>query len=165
MNADDVFRYGHRTVLQAIDGFSDADWETPGVCGVWSARNVLAHLASYELASGDVFAMVLGQSGTPTLDLMLSEGAAFNDSQVAQRASQTVAETLEEYTQAHDRAAELLAQIPLDQRRQAGLLPWYGAEYDLEDLLTYLSYGHKREHSAQIDVFRSRKLEDVSRES
>ncbi len=157
MNADDVFRYGHLTVLQAIEGFPDGEWEMTGVCGVWSAKNVIAHLGSYELASGDVFATVLGQSETPTLDLMLSQGAVFNDSQVAQRASQTVAETREEYTQAHDRAAALLAQIPLDQRRQIGLLPWYGAEYDLEDLLTYLSYGHKREHSAQIDVYRSRK--------
>src|SRR4051794_26252882 len=156
MNADDVFRYGHLTVLQAIDGLSAAGWETPGVCGVWSAKNVLAHLAPYELASGDVFAMILGQSETPTLDLMLSEGAAFNDSQVAQRTPQSPVETIEEYTRAHERAAAFLAQIPLDKRRQTGLLPWYGPEYDLEDLLTYLSYGHKREHSAQIDVFRSR---------
>jgi hypothetical protein len=156
MNADDVFRYGHLTVLQAIDGLADGDWDTPGVCGVWSVKNVLAHLASYELASGDVFARILGHSETRTLDLMLSEGAAFNDSQVAQRTSQSVAETLEEYTRAHERAAALLAQIPLDQRRQVGLLPWYGPEYDLEDLLTYLSYGHKREHGAQIDVFRDR---------
>ena len=156
MNADDVFRYGHLTVLQAIDGLAGSDWETPGVCGVWSARNVLAHLGSYELASGDVFAMILGQSETPTLDLMLSQGAAFNDGQVAQRASQSASEKLAEYTRAHERAAALLAQIPLDQRRQTGLLPWYGTEYDLEDLLTYLSYGHKREHSAQIDAFRSR---------
>ena len=96
MNADDVFRYGHLTLLKAIDGFPDGDWATPGVCGVWSAKDVIAHLASYELASGDVFAMVLGQRATPTLDLMLSQGTAFNDGQVAQRASQTAAETLEE---------------------------------------------------------------------
>ena len=156
MNADDVFRYGHLTVLQAVDGLPDADWETPGVCGVWSTRNVIAHLASYELASGDVFATVLGQSGTPTLDLMLSQGASFNESQVDQRAAQSAAGTLAEYTRANERAAALLARIPLEQRRQAGLLPWYGAEYDLEDLLAYLSYGHKREHSAQIAVFRDR---------
>jgi Mycothiol maleylpyruvate isomerase N-terminal domain len=156
MNADDVFRYGHLTVLRAVDGLPDADWETPGVCGVWSTKNVLAHLASYELASGDVFAMVLGEGETPTLDLMLSEGDTFNESQVDQRASWSVAETVEDYTHANERAAVLLSRIPLAQRRQPGLLPWYGAEYDLEDLLAYLSYGHKREHSAQIAVFRDR---------
>ena len=39
-------------------------------------------------------------------------------------------------------------------RRQAGLIDWYGAEYDLEDFLIYSYYGHKREHSAQIEVFK-----------
>jgi hypothetical protein len=42
----------------------------------------------------------------------------------------------------------------LDRRRQNGALPWYGAEYDLEDFIAYSFYGHKREHTAQINVFR-----------
>ena len=153
MNADDVFRYGHLTVLGVVDGFPDGHWETPGVCGVWSAKDVIAHLASYELATGDAFAGILGEDATETLGLLLSRGEAFNDTQVEQRRGQTAEETLAEYTQAHERAAEMLARIPLEQRRQVGILPWYGAEYDLEDLTTYMSYGHKREHSAQIAEF------------
>ena len=156
MNADDVFRYGHLTILGAADGFPAAHWETPGACGVWSAKDVLAHLASYELATADVFAGILGEEPSPTLGLMLSRGAAFNDSQVEERRGQTAAETLAEYTQAHERAAELLARIPHEQRRQIGILPWYGVEYDLEDLITYMSYGHKREHGAQIAECRNR---------
>jgi hypothetical protein len=84
---------------------------------------------------------------------MMSRGEAFNDTQVEQRRGQSPEETLAEYTEAHERAAEMLARIPLEQRRQAGILSWYGAEYDLEDLITYMSYGHKREHSAQIAEF------------
>jgi hypothetical protein len=153
MNADDVFRYGHLTLLGAVEGFPVDHWETTGVCGVWSAKDVLAHLASYELATGDAFAGILGEESSPTLGLLLSRGESFNDTEVEQRRGQSVDETLAEYTAAHERAAELLGRIPLDQRRQAGLLPWYGAEYDLEDLITYMSYGHKREHSAQIAEF------------
>src|SRR5919112_4335742 len=156
MNADDVFRYGHHMVLGAVDGFPDAQWETPGVCGVWSAKDVIAHLASYELATGDAFAGILGEEATETLGLMMSRGEAFNESQVEQRRGQTAEETLAEYTHAHERAAEMLARIPLEQRRQVGILSWYGAEYDLEDLITYMSYGHKREHSAQIAECRNR---------
>ena len=156
MNADDVFRYGHLTVLGVVEDFPDHEWETPGVCGQWSAKNVIAHLASYELATGDAFAGVLGEEPSETLGLMLSRGDAFNDSQVEQRRGQSAAETLAEYTQAHERAANLLARIPIAQRRQTGLLPWYGAEYDLEDLITYMSYGHKREHGGQIALFRGR---------
>jgi hypothetical protein len=37
---------------------------------------------------------------------------------------------------------------------EIGLLPWYSAEYDLEDYITYAFYGHKREHCAQIAVYR-----------
>jgi hypothetical protein len=153
MNADDVFRYGHLTVLGAVEEFPGEQWETPGVCGVWSAKDVIAHLASYELATGDAFAGILGEEATETLGLMMSRGEAFNDTQVEQRRGQSPEETLAEYTQAHERAAGLLARIPLEQRREAGVLPWYGAEYDLEDLITYMSYGHKREHSAQIAEF------------
>ena len=153
MNADDVFRYGHLTLLGAVEGFPTQHWETSGVCGIWTAKDVVAHLASYELATGDAFAGVLGEEASPTLALLLSQGEAFNESQVDQRHGQTPEETLAEYTAAHERAAALLARIPLGQRRQTGLLPWYGAEYDLEDLITYMSYGHKREHSAQIAEF------------
>jgi hypothetical protein len=160
MNADDVFRYGHLTVLGCIDGLPYDLWEIPGVCGAWSVKDILAHLASYELAAVGVFSGLLGEGSTPELDRLLTEGAAFNDAQVAQRGGQSVAETLEEYSAAHERAAELLTRIPLDRRRQAGFLPQYGEEYDLEDLIVYVSYGHKREHSAQIADFcaRSREL-------
>ena len=153
MNADDVFRYGHITVLGAFEGFPADQWEAPGVCGVWSAKDVIAHLASYELATGDAFAGILDEEATETLGLLMSRGEAFNEIQVEQRRGQTAEETLAEYTQAHERAAEMLTRIPLEQRRQTGVLSWYGAEYDLEDLITYMSYGHKREHSAQIAQF------------
>jgi Mycothiol maleylpyruvate isomerase N-terminal domain len=153
MNADDVFRYGHGEVLAAADALPIAEWEAPGVCGVWSTKDVIAHLASYELATGDVFASLLDEGPTPYLDQFLNQGVEFNDTQVAQRREQTAEETLAEYMRANERAAALLARIPVERRRQAGLLPWYGAEYDLEDLIAYMAYGHKREHSAQIAVF------------
>ena len=153
MHADDVFRYGHVTLLGAVDGFPAEHWETPGVCGSWSAKAVMAHLASYELATGDAFAGLLGEEPSTTLGQLLSRGEAFNESQVEERRRKSPEEIFAEYRDAHERAAELLARIPIDQRRQAGLLAWYGTEYDLEDLIAYMSYGHKREHGAQIAEF------------
>lgn len=41
-----------------------------------------------------------------------------------------------------------------DMLRKVGALPCYGAEYDLEDFIVYSFYGHKREHCAQIAVYR-----------
>lgn len=94
MNALDVLRYGHQTVLQTIDGMPDDEWETPNVCGVWSSKDIVSHLASFELAHVEVLNGLLGK----------------ND----------------------------------------------GPEYDLEDFIVYTSYGHKREHCAQIKLFRKR---------
>ena len=61
---------------------------------------------------------------------------------------------LDELNQAHAQVLELIQQVPEAEARRPGTLPWYGAEYALEDYLVYQFYGHKREHSAQIAAFR-----------
>lgn len=81
--------------------------------------------------------------------------SSVNDDEVAQRQDQTVHEVWEAYEAAHETAVSLLSQIPLEGRRLNGTLSWYGDAYDLEDILVYTYYGHKREHGAQIDVFHS----------
>ena len=156
MNADDVLTYGHRTVLSAVEGPAPEQWEIPGACGVWSIKDIVAHLASYELVLADICSAYLDAGPTSCLDLFREEGAAFNNRQVEQRRGQTAQQTVTEYADAQQRAAELVARIPVDERRRAGRLAWYGAEYDLEDQAVYMYYGHKREHCAQIAAFRDR---------
>ena len=68
---------------------------------------------------------------------------------------------MNEYETAHARTMELIAQIPIDTRRQVGTIPWYGAEYALDDLIVYAFYGHKREHCSQINVFKD-KLKEIT---
>lgn len=155
MNAVDVLKYGHLTVLQAVDGLPEAAWETPGVCGVWSVRQILAHLASYEHWLVDVLTS-LGDGGpTPTLDHLFEVGpAAFNDLEVAARDNLSPAATLAEYTTMAEQAQAMARALPAARFCQVGTLPWYGAAYDLDDFLVYTFYGHKREHCAQIAVYR-----------
>jgi hypothetical protein len=78
----------------------------------------------------------------------------FNTDEVGRRKALSPAATLEEYQQTYQRAMELARRLPAEDYRQAGKLPWYGAEYDLDDFIAYTFYGHKREHGAQIAVFR-----------
>jgi hypothetical protein len=54
MNATDVLKYGQLTVMQAIDGFPETAWETAGACGVWSVKDIIAHLASHERVLVDI---------------------------------------------------------------------------------------------------------------
>jgi uncharacterized protein (TIGR03083 family) len=154
MNAQDVLNYGHQTVLHTLKGVPADQWTTPGVCGWWSVKDIVAHLASYEGVLVDVLRSLQdGDAPTPTLDRFRNRDEDFNDTQVAQRQEAAPEAVLEEYRETCRTAQTLLAEIPASRRREAGLLPWYGSDYDLEDYIAYAFYGHKREHSAQIAVF------------
>ena len=162
MNTDNVLQYGHQMVVQTVKGLPEEDWHTTGVCGIWSVKDIIAHLASFEQLLVDVLTSQMGDDPTPTLDRWLEDYVAFNDIEVAARQHMTVAEVWAEYNDTQARTAELLAQIPAEDRRINGTLPWYGEEYDLEDFLVYSFYGHKREHSAQIAAFRDHLAREVS---
>lgn len=155
MNAMDILKYGQGTVLQTIEGFPEAAWEKAGACGVWSVKDILAHLASYEEVLVDILsAFVGGQHATPYLDRFTGLGGQFNDSEVERRRGRSVQEIMDEFNDAHAQTMALAAQIRPEQFRQVGTLPWYGMDYSLDDVIVYMYYGHKREHSAQIAAFR-----------
>jgi ketosteroid isomerase-like protein/uncharacterized damage-inducible protein DinB len=153
MNAVDQLRYEHHAVLATLERLPPDQAETPGVCGVWSVKEIMAHLASFELVLIDVLNSCLNDQATPMLEKFTDGSLDFNDSEVALRQAMTLNEVLAEYNAAQAQSIALLNQIPVAQRRQTGALAWYGAEYDLEDFLVYTYYGHKREHSAQIAHF------------
>jgi hypothetical protein len=154
MHATDVLYYGNKTFLAAIDGLSAEQCAVGGVCGWWSVKQIVAHLASHELVLADVLTGLMDAGPTPTLDVYLADWMGFNDAQVELRQGLSYAQVLDEYKHAHERVMALMARVSDEMLQHTGLLPWYGAEYDLEDYLAYGYYGHKREHSAQINVYR-----------
>ena len=155
MNAADLLKYGHRTVLQTIADLPADAWEMPGACGVWSCKDIIA-LASFEHVLLDILATFLGSDSTPSLDHFRDPNGDFNDGQVALRKRSTVGDILTEYSDTCARTMELIARISAETLRQSGTIRWYGAEYALDDLIVYMYYGHKREHAAQIAAFRDR---------
>ena len=156
MNADDVLMYANKQVLDTIEDFPEEEWYTQGVCGWWSLRDIIGHLASFELLFVDAANSILSPvSDMPTFERFGKLGGEkFNHEQVAKRQNLKPREVLAEYTETQAKVRELVKQIPVDTRRTTGFFPWYGEEYDLEDLISYTNYGHKREHCAQIAVFR-----------
>ena len=156
MNAQDILKYGHQTVLKALDGMPEEAWEVKGVVGVWSLKDVVAHLASFERVLAEILTSFQhdGQP-TSTLEQFLSN-PDFNNSQVALSKDKTPAEVLADYESWHNTVVALVQKLPATTFQQTGILPWYGPEYDLDDFLVYTYYGHKREHSAQIALFKKR---------
>ena len=154
MNASDILKYGQGTVLQTIESFPESAWETPGACGVWSVKDIIAHLASYEHVLVDVLSTFVSSGPTPYLSKFTDPDNNFNNTEVAARKGKTVREVLGEFNDTHAQVMSLSARIPVETFRQAGTIPWYGLEYALDDYIVYAYYGHKREHSAQIAAFR-----------
>ncbi len=154
MNATDILKYGQATVQQAIEGFPETAWENPGACGVWSVKDIIAHLASYEEVLVDILSGFVGRHPTPSLDKFIELGGKFNDMEVERRRERTMKEVLDEFNDAHAQVMSLAEQIRPEAFRHVGTLPWYGMEYSLDDVLVYMYYGHKREHSAQIAACR-----------
>ncbi len=157
MDAPTILAYGHRHVLDAIDGLEAAAWTVPEVTTAWSVKDVVGHLAAHELVLAEALAEVLDPAApTSTLDAMRGSGATFNDEQAAARAGRPPEEVLAEYEAAHRRVTDLVARLTPERLRENGTIPWYGDDYSLDDLVVYANYAHKREHAAQIRLFRKR---------
>jgi len=154
MNALDILKYGQGTVLQAIEGLPESAWDIPGACGVWSIKDIIAHLTSYEHVMVDVLSTTVDGGSAPYLSKFTDPKGGFNDSEVAARKGDTVQEVLAEFEDTHAQVMSLAALISEETFRQTGTLPWYGMQYALDDFIVYTQYGHKREHSAQIAAFR-----------
>src|SRR5215472_6284828 len=114
MNAVAMLRYGQHTVLHTLEGFPETAVDTPGACGVWSVKDILAHLASYEQVLVDV------------LSTFTEPGGHFNDTEVEVRKAKTMPEVLDEFNAAHAQVMSLAPQISPERLRQSGTLPWYG---------------------------------------
>src|SRR5579859_4166217 len=111
MNATDILKYGQATALQAIEGFPESAWDTPGACGVWSVKDIIAHLASYEEVLVDVLSGFVEKHPTPSLDKFTALGGQFNDTEVERRRGRTVREVLDEFNDAHAQVMSLIANI------------------------------------------------------
>src|SRR5689334_3593718 len=48
MDAVQMLENSHAKVLETVDDLSEPLWDVPGVCGEWSVKDIIAHLASYE---------------------------------------------------------------------------------------------------------------------
>jgi hypothetical protein len=166
MNATDILMYGNRTLEHTLNEVPVSEWTRGGVCGWWSVKDIIAHLASYEVVLVDVLKGLLDGGPTPHLDEFRKLRMAFNDELVARSAGKSPTEVLANYRAAHEQVMGLIVQIPGEVLSRAGTLPWYGREYSLDDYLVYQYYGHKREHSSQVAVFKDvLKAEAASQEA
>jgi uncharacterized damage-inducible protein DinB len=157
VNAADILKYGHLDVQKSVENLADSAWEIPEVTTKWSVKDTVGHLAAYELLLRDAFRSVLGEKPTPYLDKTKIDHAGFNDSEAALRKSKTKEEIWKEYMDANAEVMKLFARFTPEKLREPGTIPWYGADYALDDFIVYANYAHKREHVGSIQIFRKKR--------
>ncbi|NIP22937.1 MAG: hypothetical protein GWO38_03730, partial [Phycisphaerae bacterium] len=111
MHASDILYYGHTFIERAVDGLDleDPSWNISGACGIWSIREIIAHLTSFELTLVEILQLLLGEEVPTSLLAQMANPAKFNDDQVALRKNQTTAETWNEYVAAFQKSSELFS--------------------------------------------------------
>jgi hypothetical protein len=154
MNASDILHYGHDFVLRNLVDLPMEHWDTENVCGWWSTKHIIGHLTSFECVLVEVLHSFGSGGPTPYLTAHNADPGKFNDDQVDQRKDRPAQAVFDEYQAQHAKTMELIAHIPAETLRKPGTLPWYGELYALDDLIVYQYYGHKREHMAQVNVFK-----------
>lgn len=154
MNAKLIIYYGNKDVEKAYANFPKDKLEITGACGIWSVKDILAHITSYEHLLGEVLGGFIDpRTETPNLKLLSESDAGFNKKIIAEYSSKSFDEIMGEYKAAHEKVMSLIEKISPDDLSKPGTIPWYGKEYALDDYIVYTNYGHKKEHMAQVAAF------------
>jgi len=143
-----MMMYGQRTIDGLIDRLRPDDWSTIAL-GVWTSKDVVAHLGAFEVRFAEVMALFADE--TPTTNLRSAPSSTFNDEQAAIRRDWPVEQVVAELRDAHRLVMALAARLPAETWSAVGTIPWYGPQYSLDEMLVYTMYGHKREHGPQLE--------------
>jgi hypothetical protein len=154
VDAIGLLHWGDDWLMRQVEGMPENGWAA-AAAGSWSAKDVLAHLSSYEVLLTEVLAPFIGETA-PTSLMAAYARAGFNDREVAARNALTWRQVLAEYRDAYERAVGVARRMPTELWSRVGTIPWYGPEYSLDDLIVFQWYGHKREHGAQIAAAKDR---------
>src|SRR5690348_12186401 len=112
MDISEVLQNVNLQVVRALDGLAEKEWDMPGVCGDWSIKDIVAHLASYEHIIVDVLNTFQGGELTPTVERWVKSRPTFNAEEVEKRKYATAQQVMDEYQGAQVEATSLIMQIP-----------------------------------------------------
>ena len=149
MNVLDILRFGQADIDRLIDRLEPDDWSAIAL-GEWTTKDLVGHLGAFEVRFREALVAELGDR--EPLPILTASRATFNDEQAAVRRDWTPGAVVAELRDAHREVMDLAERVPAERWREVGSVPWYGAEYSLDDLVVYTIYGHKREHAPQLDA-------------
>jgi hypothetical protein len=97
---------------EAYTGLNEAQLTQPGVTGQWSVKDLLAHVATWDQEALHSLPMILEGRRPPRYKDLYGGIDAFNALKSSEMQALSLAETIENFEQAHQSLVEMLLSIP-----------------------------------------------------
>ena len=104
---------------QLLDRIDSKKYDQPGVCGVWSPKDVVSHLIGWDKSVEEFIANPESFDPAPLLDF-----ESFNAQSVSERQYQSWEETLDELQCGHTRLQESIATVSAESKIFERLCEW-----------------------------------------
>ncbi|MBN1565021.1 MAG: ClbS/DfsB family four-helix bundle protein [Anaerolineae bacterium] len=146
-------RAARATLQQAIDGLSDDHMLRPGVVGIWSIKDVLGHLVSWEAELVTALARLEQHKQHPPRIVEIEDIDEWNAEQYSQNAPRPLANILEDFAGVHRHLIQAIDDLDdrvLDDNRR---FPWMEGE-PLSYLIAENAIWHEEEHADEIRQWR-----------
>ena len=146
-------RAARAALLHAIEGLTDDQMLRVGVVGIWSVKDTLAHLVSWEAELVTTLSQLEQHKRRAPRIVEIDDIDEWNDEQYHTNAPRPLALVLQDFHGVHKyllQAVEDLGDRMLDDNR---LFPWMEGE-PLSYLIAENSIWHEEEHAEDIRMWR-----------
>ena len=141
-------------LLASLDGLPEDEMLEPGVCGDWSVRDIVAHVAAWDREVTATFAAMLEGERTPFLDFDEDELEQFNQERHEAARDMPVPEAIAELSDSRQALLDFLKAT--DNAKLFAPAP--GDEHADMSIAACLStqISHDEEHAEMIEAWRNR---------
>jgi uncharacterized damage-inducible protein DinB len=146
----DKLAKSRQALHQAIEGLSQEEMTQIQVEGVWTVKDILGHIASWEETCLEPLRRYA--EGDPFEAKVIEDDLAWNDEQAARKRDVPLAAILDELTAIRQALVGAARELSAEQGAQVVLLPW-GEEGTVAKALDGLSE-HEMEHVEAIQAWR-----------
>ncbi len=143
----DRLEKSRQTFLQSIAGLSETQITGSPVEGIWTIKNLLAHLTSWERAC--VAPLRLYAAGGEYIPEVIPDHDKWNESQARRWRGQTLPEILTEYQAVRAELVQIITVLPSERWAVKLPAPW-GGEATVEELCSGLVWHESIEHLKSI---------------
>ena len=130
-------------------GLTDRQLLEPGVTGMWSVRDVIAHVTTWEEEALKHLPLVLTGERPPRYSTAYGGIDAFNAQATTRKRNLSLAEVLRQGDTVHQRLVDFVENAPEDQ---------LGSETRFRSRLRLDTYGHYAKHAEAIRKWRGRRF-------